>query len=197
MSDLRDAARQALEAWEYINLYGFVLADYEGPMEQAITALKAALEQPEQDVPEISCGNMQWADIPKEFNDWWDADRLTQTNPFREDSPAYWAWEGWQARTALAEPVQEPVAWRWRMRNPTDSPGFAQPWNVTTYYPREQANEIEPLYIAPPRREWRGLSEEEIAQVLGFGDYTARSTEVTLTVIARAVEAALRSKNHD
>ncbi len=47
MSDLRTAAKQALEAWEYINKYGFVLADYEGPMGQAITALKAALEQPE------------------------------------------------------------------------------------------------------------------------------------------------------
>ena len=46
MSDLRAAAQQALEAWEHINKYGFVLADYEGPMEQAITALKAALEQP-------------------------------------------------------------------------------------------------------------------------------------------------------
>ena len=45
MTDLRTAAQQALEAWEHINLYGFVLADYEGPMEQAITALKAALEQ--------------------------------------------------------------------------------------------------------------------------------------------------------
>jgi hypothetical protein len=46
MTDLRAAAQQVLEAWEYINKYGFVLADYEGPMEQAITALKAALEQP-------------------------------------------------------------------------------------------------------------------------------------------------------
>jgi hypothetical protein len=46
MTDLRAAAQQALEAWEHINKYGFVLADYEGPMEQAITALKAALEQP-------------------------------------------------------------------------------------------------------------------------------------------------------
>ena len=49
MTTLREAAQQALEAWEYINKYGFVLADYEGPMEQAITALKAALEQPEQE----------------------------------------------------------------------------------------------------------------------------------------------------
>jgi hypothetical protein len=48
MTTLREAAQQALEAWEHINKYGFVLADYEGPMEQAITALKAALEQPEQ-----------------------------------------------------------------------------------------------------------------------------------------------------
>jgi hypothetical protein len=91
MSDLRDAARQALEALEYKgNIWHM-----DCPLEAAITALKAALEQPE----------------------------------------------------------QEPVAWRWRMRNPTDSPGFAQPWNVTTYYPREQANEIEPLYTHPPRRE--------------------------------------------
>jgi len=45
----RAVVQQALEAWEHINKYGFVLADYEGPMEQAITALKAALEQPEQE----------------------------------------------------------------------------------------------------------------------------------------------------
>ena len=31
------------------------------------------------------------------FTDWWNADRLTQTNPYREDSPMYWAWEGWVA----------------------------------------------------------------------------------------------------
>jgi hypothetical protein len=53
MTDLitlpRATVQQALEAWEHINLYGFVLADYEGPMEQAITALKAALEQQEQE----------------------------------------------------------------------------------------------------------------------------------------------------
>jgi len=49
MTTLREAAQQALEAWEQINKYGFVLADYEGPMEQAIAALRAALEQPEQE----------------------------------------------------------------------------------------------------------------------------------------------------
>ena len=32
-----------------------------------------------------------------EFNRWWDADELTQTNPYTEDTPVWWAWEGWQA----------------------------------------------------------------------------------------------------
>jgi hypothetical protein len=45
--NLRTAAQQALEALEYTNKYGFVLADYEGPMEQAITALRATLAQQE------------------------------------------------------------------------------------------------------------------------------------------------------
>jgi len=53
MNDLRAAAQQALEALEHINKYGFVLADYEGPMEQAINALRAALAQPE---PRNQCG---------------------------------------------------------------------------------------------------------------------------------------------
>jgi hypothetical protein len=37
--------------------------------------------------------------IPPEFNDWWDKDELTTDNPYREGTPAYWAWEGWQAGT--------------------------------------------------------------------------------------------------
>lgn len=33
----------------------------------------------------------------KEFNDWWNKDEITADNLYRKDSPAYWAWEGWQA----------------------------------------------------------------------------------------------------
>lgn len=47
-----------------------------------------------------------WPVVPQRFHDWWNADRLTQTNPFREDSPAYWAWEGWTAATASEESPQ-------------------------------------------------------------------------------------------
>ena len=35
--------------------------------------------------------------MSKVFNDWWNEDELTKDNPFAEDTPAYWAWEGWVA----------------------------------------------------------------------------------------------------
>jgi hypothetical protein len=31
------------------------------------------------------------------FNRWWNADGLIEDNPFSRDTPAFWAWEGWQA----------------------------------------------------------------------------------------------------
>jgi hypothetical protein len=49
----------------------------------------------------------------QEFNSWWNADDMTNDNPYREDSPAYWAWEGWCAavkaeREACAKLCEEP-----------------------------------------------------------------------------------------
>ena len=35
--------------------------------------------------------------VESKFNEWWDSDRLTKTNPFEGDTPIFWAWEGWQA----------------------------------------------------------------------------------------------------
>tara|TARA_R110000868_G_scaffold183870_2_gene425201 strand:- start:1102 stop:1458 length:357 start_codon:yes stop_codon:yes gene_type:complete len=35
--------------------------------------------------------------LNKAFNRWWNDDPLFKDNPFNEDTPAYWAWEGWQA----------------------------------------------------------------------------------------------------
>jgi hypothetical protein len=39
----------------------------------------------------------QWDPIPDAFNEWWDADYDDTGNPYRKDSPAYWAWSGWKA----------------------------------------------------------------------------------------------------
>ena len=30
----------------------------------------------------------------KEFLDWWNGYDISEDNPYREDSPLYWAWEG-------------------------------------------------------------------------------------------------------
>ena len=48
-----------------------------------------------------------------DFNKWWNEDDLTtQGNPFTDNTPAYWAWEGWCAgvkaeREACAKVIDE------------------------------------------------------------------------------------------
>jgi hypothetical protein len=49
-----------------------------------------------------------------EFSNWWNGDDLTKDNFYEEDTPAFWAWEGWVAgvkaeREACAKLAQETV----------------------------------------------------------------------------------------
>lgn len=54
----------------------------------------------------------EWDAIPHEFNQWWDGDIDTSKNPYREDSPIYWAWEGWKAAIKQRqEPEQGPLGY--------------------------------------------------------------------------------------
>jgi hypothetical protein len=81
-----------------------------------------------------------------------------------------------------AEPVQEPVAWRYKGM-------MGMPWSLSDdgYYvscKRDNGYMVEPLYTTPPRREWQSLSEEEID----------RWTPEIHPVI-RAIEQALKEKN--
>jgi hypothetical protein len=46
-----------------------------------------------------------------------------------------------------------------------------------------------------PKREWVGLTDEEIAKATGFCEFTTESTKTTLTNIARAIESKLKEKN--
>jgi hypothetical protein len=32
-----------------------------------------------------------------EFNQWWDESPVNPDNPYKQNTPAYWAWEGWCA----------------------------------------------------------------------------------------------------
>ena len=50
----------------------------------------------------------------------------------------------------------------------------------------------QPLFTAPPKKQWVGLTDEEINSVRYNRDWTAPWTDETF---ARAIEAKLREKN--
>jgi len=90
-------------------------------------------------------------------------------------------------KTALAEPEQEPVAW---MVYTQDGKSVCVTDNPADFTDEHRAL---PLYTHPPRREWRGLSEEEILPLYSM----LPSSHAEMLEFARAIEAALRSKNHE
>ena len=54
-----------------------------------------------------------WAKVPQEFNDWWDGVYSDESNPFRFNSAAYWAWAGWSEAVRLnAQAVPDEPDWR-------------------------------------------------------------------------------------
>lgn len=50
---------------------------------------------------------------------------------------------------------------------------------------------VTPLYTAPPQREWQGLTDDEVAEVIS-GNFSERNYWVK---ISRAIEQALKEKN--
>jgi hypothetical protein len=139
MTDLRDAARQALEALMWHDETVRTRGD-----DEAIAALRAALEQPERAQAMRDAG-------------------YARRPTLRE----------------MAEPEQEPVAWMRKRDNRlavNDGGIFDCDWT--------------PLFTHPPRREWRGLTEEDRSVL--FSTHFNSPYE-----LVNAIEAALRSKNHE
>ena len=114
----------------------------------------------------------------------------------RWDSPR-WEWhQGPTAalmadlRAALAEPVQEPVAWRWGYRSVTTGEMDWRGYVEIAADPnlRSPAIIMEPLYAAPPQR--KPLTDDEIEKLLiEHAGMTVVFSEVDLR-FARAVERA-------
>ncbi len=86
-------------------------------------------------------------------------------------------------RAALEQPEQEPVAWLKTMYSGT------RPMLEVDHLRKDTST---PVFTHPPRREWRGLTEEEIDAV--WEDAQVFNTHYD---IARAIEAALKEKNHE
>ncbi len=63
-------------------------------MGRAADTLRAALNQ---SPVKTYCGGKPNYVIPQTFSEWWDSDEMAHFNPYEEDTPIFWAWEGWQA----------------------------------------------------------------------------------------------------
>jgi len=83
---------------------------------------------------------------------------------------------------------QEPVAWMVYTQDGksvcvTDNPADFIEWRSF------------PLYTHPPRREWRGLTEEEFWPMLEAEGRADRKPVEIIAALARAIEAALKERN--
>jgi hypothetical protein len=123
------------------------------------------------------------------FNKWWDRDDLTTDNLYAKDTPAYWAWEGWQAAVkASKQPKQEPMAWLY-----SDAKGrpVLIKSNVAPY------KDGTPLYSKPTKPEWVSLTDEEVRAAycaISNKEWAIGGME-NATKFTQAIEAKLKEKN--
>jgi hypothetical protein len=193
----RELMQQAFDAMSYGN------AD---EREAARIALRERLAQPEQkpstfaewtsdyvqdNLHKLKPEQEQWDAIPDAFNEWWNADYDDTGNPYRKDSPAYWAWSGWKA--ASKQPEQEPVAWE-------DVLGaIARGWTHDDNKHKTMdvqlavaiAKEIQDMVIAPPQR--KPLTKEEMFEAIRPLYYSEKDARGAVDISEdeyRAIEAA-------
>ena len=143
-------------------------------------------------------GWTQWKDCPKEqadsfwkvphLHDWvYEARALYTAPPQQPEQTEYLQFSGGmhvvcKCDKCVAQPEPEPVAY-----GVLDDDGQI---NWTAEYPFSNEPgwpDSVPLYTAPPQREWQGLTDEEISELI-------RNTHNTGSFV-RAIEAKLREKN--
>jgi len=93
-------------------------------------------------------------------------------------------------KEALAQPEQEPVAWRaWVSKFPQGTGSY---WVYVTKPIMKDSVHNQPLYTTPPQRTWVGLTDEEIE------DFVSALWPVGAGAgkLLRAVEAKLKEKNN-
>ena len=112
-----------------------------------------------------------------------------------------------QLRAALAERKPEPVAWQYVWPDghvyTTDSKQRMDRYRegAEERIPPESCGRVRVLYTHPPRREWQGLTDEEIADAIrplcGENESVLRQLIDFSIDEYRAIEAALKEKNRD
>jgi len=90
-----------------------------------------------------------------------------------------------------AKKQAEPIAW---MVYTLDGQSVCVTDNPSDFGEQHRAL---PLYTHPPRREWQGLTHEEIRLIVNKSVEGVTVAEaVTFRTVARAIEAALKEKNN-
>ena len=94
-------------------------------------------------------------------------------------------------RQALAQSEQEPVAWisAGGMRELLEF-GKTEVFRIQDY----ETTGTTPLYTAPPKKEWVGLSDEELED-LEFASVDKEYGHLDVRELSRAIEAKLKEKN--
>jgi hypothetical protein len=82
-------------------------------------------------------------------------------------------------RTALAQPEPEPVAW-FNSNEAVDA--YALSWH------KKETHDT-PLYTAPPKREWVGLTHKDYWELV--------QKTMSFNEVVEAIEAKLKEKNYD
>ena len=106
-----------------------------------------------------------------------------------------------RALLAQQEQEQEPVAWMYvgiKHDGTTHGPHLVWKPQYMDAMSAEKGAKATPLYTTPPRREWQSLSKEEIWEDDRIMAENARCGLMMsdLSALARAIEAALKEKNH-
>jgi hypothetical protein len=171
-TDLRDAARQALEALEH----GWIEKG-----DEVVAAVRAALEQPQRHVSYV-CPQCHWS--------------LEQ--PEQEPVAISWVLNGdkdcrytnWLGITPFGRIL---ITWKgWKEHHDAcvdEFPGgfyaYGEPDYVKAACEAEYIRRLGRTH--PPRREWRGLTEEDLE--------AKNELRLTRLQFARAIEAALKERN--
>jgi hypothetical protein len=136
---------------------------YEGELRE----LRKALAQPEQEP--VAYVTIE----PAIDGDWRKCPSIKWFNK-PTDGPLY------TAPPALAQPEQEPVAWVYN--------GILHEFDPSEF----ATSEVTPLYTAPPKREWVGLTDEEIEECKINGGLPHA---INWRISVKVMQAKLKEKN--
>jgi hypothetical protein len=217
MNDLKKAAQQALEALEAIDEDPHGTHSFPALSNDAITALRAALEQQEKPIrPTVQEMQNAAANLKLMEKMFGGSTALEQPKPTRAQQMRDAGYTRMPTLREMVEQEQEPVAWTDRelelidgmievqLRHAAQCDGIANRTMAEKQkgWDMERVALLHKIKSISPRCEWQSLTDKEIIDAVRESDldwqrgWTLEDSEPNrYTQLARAIEAALKEKN--